>query len=95
MYSTYYFGAIASDISTVEQQEIVEDGSHPARMAAFGHGECFSSEVVEFVNGGDGVGDDDIAIVLYYLAGYIYLVNLSESLPATARGEATSHDVEG
>jgi hypothetical protein len=64
-------------------------------MAPFGHGECFSSEIVEFVDGREGVGDDDIAIVLYYLAGYIYLVDLSESLPTTARGEATSHDVEG
>jgi hypothetical protein len=63
-------------------------------MAPFGHGECFSSEIVEFVDGGEGVGSDDIAIVHYYLAGYIYLVDLSESLPATAGGEAASHDVE-
>jgi hypothetical protein len=63
-------------------------------MAPFGHGECFSSEIVEFVDGREGVGDDDIAIVLYYLAGYIYLVDLFESLPAAAGGEATSHDAE-
>jgi hypothetical protein len=63
-------------------------------MAPFGHGECFSSKIVEFVDSGEGAGDDDKAIVLYYLAGYIYLVDLSESLPAAAGGEATSHDVE-
>ena len=63
-------------------------------MAPLGHRECFSSEIVEVVDGGKRVWDDDISLILNYLAGYIYLLDLPEPLPATAGQKATSHDLE-
>jgi hypothetical protein len=63
-------------------------------MAPLGHRECFSSEIVEFVDRGEGVWDDDISLILNYLAGYVYLVDLSKPLPVTSGRKATSHDLE-